>query len=110
MMKRLSLKHLLVMVFVGLLAMSGTVWSDQGPGTGMAPGELGNEFGDPVRARTGECCPKEFLGVSEAGGNGQCGNNCGEGQQKQKGRDSVELLGECEEGCQHHQHMYKGTK
>jgi hypothetical protein len=80
-MKRLSLKQLLILVFVGLMAMAGTSLGDEPPGEGPATGsenEMGQ--GDQERARDGSC--EDFLGVLE-----ESGGKCGTGEQHKYGQD-----------------------
>ena len=82
-MKRLSLKQLLVMVFVGLMAMAGTSLGDAPPGNGlMQNAENTTGQGDQDRARDGSC---EVLGVLESSCQGQCGGQCGDGEQHKYG-------------------------
>jgi hypothetical protein len=89
-MKRLSLKQLLVMVFIGLMTMAGTALGELGPPEGV--GEAGAQQGDTTRDRTGEC--KELLGVSvdEEGDqlhtrarDGSCGDEPGPNQNPDPG-------------------------
>lgn len=78
------LKQLLVMVFVGLLTMSGTALGALGP-----PGEGGAQKGDTNR--DGSC--EDVIGVM-----GIHGGQCGEGEQHKNGRD--DSLGVLFEGTQ----------
>ena len=85
-MKLLSLKQLLVMVFVGMMAMAGTVLGDEPPGNGPATGSENEQGqGDQTRARDGSC--EDLLGVLESSCQGQCGGKCGEGEQHKYGVD-----------------------
>ena len=84
-MKLFSLKQLLVMVFVGLMAMAGTSLGDLPPGNGDANGsENDNGSGDMTRARDGSC-EEEFLGILESGGQGN-----GQNQNKNQNCTSCE--------------------
>jgi hypothetical protein len=97
------LKQLLVMVFVGLLTMSGMALGELGPPIGV--GEGGEQQGDTDRARTGEC--KDFLGVMGI----HDGPGCGDGNQHQNKGPRLEATeGNCGGGCDQNQYMYKGTK
>jgi hypothetical protein len=76
----------LVIVFVGLLAMSGVALAELGPPEGV--GEKGQEQGDNDRGRTGEC--KDLLGVSLEGTqdrnrDGGCGGEPGPNQNPDPG-------------------------
>jgi hypothetical protein len=93
-MKWLSVKQLMVMVFIGLLTMSGAALGDEPPGNGPATGsenEMGQ--GDQERSRDGSC--DELLGVM-----GQHdGPGCGDGLQHKYGQDDdVFGLESCCEG------------
>ena len=84
-MKLFSLKQLLVMVFVGLMAMAGTTMATEPPGEGPATGsenEMGQ--GDQERARDGSC-EEDLIGVFETSCQGDCGGKCGDGEQHKYG-------------------------
>jgi hypothetical protein len=105
-MKRLSLKQLLVMVFIGLLTMSGATLGGGPNGNGICGGQCGtgnqyqeqNQFGRD-----------DLLGVFESGG--QCGTGNQYQEQNQYGRDGLlQLNGNNCGGCEHHQYHWAGGK
>lgn len=94
-MKRLSLKHVLVMAFVGLMTMAGTSLGDLPPGEGpMTGSENETGQGDQERDRTGEC--KDLLGVESCCGGAANQYRLQKQIQQQKGRDVLGVESCCE--------------
>ena len=94
-MKRLSLKQVLVMAFVGLMTMAGTSLGDLPPGEGpMTGSENETGQGDQERDRTGEC--KDLLGVESCCGGAANQYRLQKQIQQQKGRDVLGVESCCE--------------